>query len=98
MIARVWRGRATHEDAPQYVDHLERSVFPRLEVIDGHEGAILLRHVDREGVEFVVLTMWRSLESARRFAGDPPVLAAFDERVHHYELKLPRTTGSPGPR
>jgi hypothetical protein len=42
MIARVWRGEATIDNAPRYVDHLEGSVFPQLERLSGHEGAYLL--------------------------------------------------------
>jgi heme-degrading monooxygenase HmoA len=58
MIARVWRGEATSDNAPRYVDHLEGSVFPKLERLSGHEGAYLLRRESNDHVEFVVLTLW----------------------------------------
>ena len=92
MIARVWRGEAISDNAPRYVDHLEESVFPKLERLSGHEGD------DR--VEFVVLTLWATMEAIHQFAGDDPgvavvepaareVLTRFDESVDHYEIVLP---------
>ena len=99
MIARVWRGEATSETAPRYVDHLERSVFPQLEQISGHEGAYLLRRETGDRVDFVVLTLWNTMDAIRQFAGDDAavavvepaardVLTRFDESVDHYEIVL----------
>ena len=99
MIFRVWRGEATVEDAPRYVDHLERSVFPLLGAIEGHEDAYLLQRPIGDRVEFLVITVWHSMDAVRRFAGAEPatavvesearaVLFAFDETVDHYEVVL----------
>jgi heme-degrading monooxygenase HmoA len=49
------------------------------------------------GVEFVVITLWDSMQAVRAFAGDTPdvaviepaaraVLAAFDQFVRHYTV------------
>jgi len=48
-------------------------------------------------IEFVVLTLWESMEAVRRFAGDEPekavvepqaqaVLTSFDNSVTHFEI------------
>jgi heme-degrading monooxygenase HmoA len=99
MIGRVWRGWTTAELAPGYIAHLRDSTFPALAGIDGHEGAYAFRRdVDGE-VEFVVLTIWRSLDAVHAFAGDdheaavvPPEaqrsLTRFEDRVTHYEVAL----------
>ena len=75
------------------------ATFPALARIDGHEGAYALRReVDGE-VEFVVLTLWRSLDAVRAFAGDdydiaviPPEarrsLTRFEETVDHFEVAV----------
>jgi heme-degrading monooxygenase HmoA len=100
MIARVWRGEATSDNAPRYVDHLEGSVFPQLERLSGQKGACLLRRETGDRVEFVVLTLWDTMEAIHQFAGDDPgvavvepaareVLTRFDESVDHYEIVLP---------
>jgi uncharacterized protein YciI/heme-degrading monooxygenase HmoA len=101
-ILRMWKGRATAGKADGYIEHLTKRVFPALAAIDGHRGAYLLRRaVDRatQGgeVEFVVFTLWESMEAVRRFAGDTPekavvepearaVLSSFDESVTHFEV------------
>jgi len=77
-------------------------VFPALAAIDGHKGAYLLRRAvggatQDEEIEFVVLTLWDSMEAVRRFAGDTPdkavvepearaVLSSFDDLVTHFEV------------
>jgi heme-degrading monooxygenase HmoA len=99
MIGRVWRGWTTTELAPRYVAHLRQETFPALAGMDGHDGAYALRREADGEVEFVVLTLWRSLDAVRAFAGDdyeaavvPPAaaraLTRFDDRVTHYEVAV----------
>jgi heme-degrading monooxygenase HmoA len=104
VIARLWRGGATPQNADAYFRHVTDRVFPSLENIPGYRGAWLLRR-DTEGrVEFLALTLWDSMEAVRRFAGDDPsvavvepaaraVLADFDQFVKHYDLV--HASGSP---
>jgi heme-degrading monooxygenase HmoA len=99
MIVRAWRGYAVADKAPAYAHHLEHSVFPKLREIAGHRGAYLLRREADGRVEFLVLTLWDSMQAIRQFAGNAPeqavvepearaVLAAFDPTVSHYEVVL----------
>jgi heme-degrading monooxygenase HmoA len=104
MIARVWHGRSTVANGPRYVEHLKRSVFPELREIEGHQGAHLLERTVGDRVEFMVMTLWDSMEAIQRFAGEHPekavvepaaraVLTDVDEDVAHYTVSL---TGSGG--
>jgi uncharacterized protein YciI/heme-degrading monooxygenase HmoA len=97
MVLRMWRGRATVEKSGEYVDHVTKKVFPALRAIEGHRGAYLLRRSVDDAIEFVVLTLWESMQAVRRFAGVKPekavvepearaVLTAFDESVTHFEV------------
>jgi heme-degrading monooxygenase HmoA len=106
MIVRYWRGLARSDAADEYVEHLHASTLPSLARLDGHRGAYVLRRAVAEGVEFVVLTLWDSLESIRAFAGDdyeravvPPQarmsLATYDERAAHYEVVERRAPSNP---
>jgi heme-degrading monooxygenase HmoA len=99
MIARVWEGRSTVANGPRYVAHLERSVFPELREIEGHQGGYLLERTVGDHVEFMVMTLWDSIEAIQRFAGEHPekavvepaaraVLTDFDEDVAHYTVPL----------
>ena len=97
MIARVWRARATLENAAAYREHLQTSVFPVLRGIDGFLGAQLLERQSGEQIEFVVESRWASMAAVRSFAGDAfenavvapaarDVLAWFDPGATHYEV------------
>ena len=99
MIARVWRGTTSSESAQSYEDHLHLDTLPALRQIDGFEGAYLLRREAHDTTEFLVLTLWQSLDSVRAFAGDDveaavvpdaarELLADFDERALHYAVAL----------
>jgi len=96
-ILRLWKGRATREKAGEYVQYATTKVFPALEEIEGHRGAYLLRRVLNGATEFVVLTLWQSMEAVRRFAGANPeravvepgaraILTSFDDSVTHFEV------------
>ncbi len=97
MIARIWHGWATREDADAYEALLRTEVLPGIERMDGYRGAFLLR-TDDASVEFVTVTLWESFDAIRAFAGDdlevavvPPearrLLERFDERSRHYDVR-----------
>jgi heme-degrading monooxygenase HmoA len=97
MVVRAWRGYAAITDAEAYPKHLLQAVRPQLEQLAGFRGLYLLRRRDLEEIEFLVLTLWDSMEVIRAFAGEhteravvePEARAAlvrFDETVQHYEV------------
>ena len=97
MVLRVWRAYADASSADQYPRHLLEKVRPELEAIRGFRGLLLVTRHDGDEVEFVVQTLWDSLDAVRAFAGPEPdravvepaaaaVLLRFDERVVHYEV------------
>jgi heme-degrading monooxygenase HmoA len=97
MIARFWSAQATRTHASSYADHLRNQVLPALREVDGYSGAMLLEREISDGVEIIVVTLWRSLDSVRKFAGADleqavvsdeaaSLLTEFDRRVRHYEL------------
>jgi len=104
MILRMWKGQATPEKAEKYVQHARKNVFPELRRIEGHRGAYLLRRAMNGAVEFVVLTLWDSMDAVRKFAGAKPqravvapdaqaLLSRFDDFVSHYEVVEGRFEG-----
>jgi heme-degrading monooxygenase HmoA len=101
VIARVWRGWTTPENADAYEDFLRTTMFPSIHEVPGFLGADLLRREDRDEVAFVTITRFESLESVRAFAGDDyeraviepearRLLARNDERSEHFEVVLDR--------
>lgn len=96
-ILRLWRGRATAAKAGDYVRHATETVFPQIRSLPGYRGAYLLRRSVGNGIEFLVLTLWASMDAVRKFAGPDPekavvepaaraALSDFDETVAHYEV------------
>jgi heme-degrading monooxygenase HmoA len=99
VIGRIWHGWTAPENADAYEALLRSEVLPGIDRIDGFRGAHLLRRDAGDEVEFVTLTVFDSLEAVRAFAGEdyevavvPPearrLLARFDERSEHYEIRL----------
>ena len=97
MIARLWHGWTTRENAAAYEALLRSEVLPGIHRIPGYHGAYLLRRDADAEVEFVTLTLFESWEAVRAFAGDeleaavvPPaarkLLARFDARSVHYDI------------
>jgi heme-degrading monooxygenase HmoA len=97
MVVRTWRGYGAVADAQAYPRHLLQSVRPKLEQLAGFRGLYLLRHRDFEEIEFLVLTLWDSMEAVHAFAGEQPeqavvepearaALVRFDKTVQHYEV------------
>ena len=99
MIARVWRGRTTRENADAYQELLATTILPGIDRVHGFRGAELFRRDIGEEVEFMTITRFASLDAVREFAGDDHeqavisgeahrLLSKFDERVALYELPL----------
>ena len=97
MIVRLWKARSTTDQSAAYIEHATKKVFPAIHAIQGHRGEYLLRRPVEGGVELVVLTLWDSMETVRKFAGAEPdkavidpearaILSSFDESVIHYEV------------
>ncbi len=95
--ARVWRGVAAPGNEDAYQRHLEEEVLAPLDDLPGYRGARVLRRTVSNGTEFLVTTLWDSLEAVKAFAGPDPeravvapearaLLAEVDERARHYDV------------
>jgi heme-degrading monooxygenase HmoA len=97
MIARLWRGQATAENADAYVRHFSHTVTVSLKTMAGHRGAWLLRREADGQTEFLAMTLWESRQAIEAFTGpdidkaivEPEargVLSGFDDSAGHYEV------------
>jgi len=96
MIARIWHGWTTPENADAYEQLLRAHVLPGIHRVPGYRGAYLLRDDAGAEVAFVTVTLFDSLDAVREFAGEDyeaavvlpearALLTRFDERSRHYE-------------
>ncbi len=101
MISRVWHGWTTPQNADAYEALLKREVFAGIKgrKIAGFQSIQLFRREAGAEVEFITVMWFDSLEAVRIFAGEdyevavvPPaarkLLARFDGRSQHYEVKV----------
>lgn len=97
MIARIWRGSTRAEDAEAYLAYLHRTGLSDYAATPGHRGTVTLRRVVDGRAEFLLLTLWESMDSVRAFAGadvgaavfydeDARFLVEREERVAHFEV------------
>ena len=100
MISRIWHGWTSLENAEDYEALLKSEIFTGIQnrQITGYRGIHLFRREMADGVEFVTVMWFDSIEAVRAFAGHdyeiavvPPkaraLLSRFDERSQHYEVK-----------
>jgi heme-degrading monooxygenase HmoA len=100
MIARIWHGWTTPENADAYEGLLRSEIFPGIfaKGVAGFERIELLRRETGSEVEFVTVMWFTSMEAVKRFAGEDheaayvpakarAVLSRFDDRSQHYEVR-----------
>jgi heme-degrading monooxygenase HmoA len=83
MIARIWRGATRARDADAYAAYMGRTGGEALAGTLGSRGVYLLRRVDGDRAEWIMLSLWEDEEAVRAFAGDDISVAVFypeDER------------------
>jgi heme-degrading monooxygenase HmoA len=101
MIARIWHGWTTPENADTYENLLKSEIFTGIKdrEISGYRGINLFRRSVGDEVEFITLMYFETLEAVCAFAGEdyevavvPPkaraVLKRFDPRSQHYEVEV----------
>jgi heme-degrading monooxygenase HmoA len=111
MIARIWRGAVRREDGDSYAEYMQATGIAGYTRTPGNRAALMLRRDVGDRCEFVMFTLWDSMEAITAFAGTEPEKAVFypeDDRylidrdltVDHYEVHTAVGLGgsAPGPR
>jgi heme-degrading monooxygenase HmoA len=101
MIGRIWHGWTSRENASAYEELVKSEILPGIASrrIRGLHGTHLLKRDVSEGVEFVTILWFDSLDDVREFAGEDyeaavvpekarRLLTRFDARSAHYETVL----------
>ncbi len=77
MIARTWRGWTSADDADRYADYVNETGVRGLGATEGNRGVYMLRRIEGDRAEFIVLSLWDSLDAIKAFAGDDIETAVF---------------------
>jgi heme-degrading monooxygenase HmoA len=99
MISRVWHGWTNRENADAYEELLRNEIFSSIAnlSIQGYRGIHLLRRDVDDGVEFVTIMWFDTMEDVQTFAGEEyevavvpsearQLLSRFDEKSAHYQV------------
>ena len=97
MIARIWRGLTPAAKSDDYLAYLQRTGLADYAATEGNRGVFVLRRVDGDQAEFLLMSLWESWDAIRRFAGDDVdravyypeddnYLLAREPQVQHYEV------------
>ncbi len=96
-IARLWHGRTPASKAEAYLNYLNASGVRELQETPGNRGVLVLRRIGPVEADFYVMSLWDSMESVQKFAGDDvkkaryfdqdrEFLLEFEPQVAHYEV------------
>lgn len=97
MIARIWRGRTPASKAETYFEYLKQTGLQDYRRTGGNHGVYVLRRLKDDEAEFLLLSLWDSIEAIKQFAGeeyekaryypeDKDFLLEFEPLVRHYEV------------
>lgn len=97
VIARVWRGVTPRSKSRRYLQYLKATGVKECRKTPGNLGVtILVRHSGDE-TEFVFISLWKSMNAIKKFAGDDvekaryypedrKMLLELEPKVKHYDL------------
>ena len=77
MIARIWKGAVAREDGDAYADYMTKTGVAAYEATPGNRGTWMLRRDVEDRCEFVMFTLWDSIEAVKAFAGEDHETAVF---------------------
>jgi heme-degrading monooxygenase HmoA len=97
MIARTWRGAVRKDDADAYAEYMQDTGVAGYAGTPGNRGVYMLRRDLGDRCEYLMFSLWDSLEAVKAFAGEDHETAVFypeddrflverDETSSHFEV------------
>jgi heme-degrading monooxygenase HmoA len=77
MIARIWKGAVRRSDSDAYSRYMTETGVAGYAATDGNAGVWMLRRDVGDNTEFLMFTLWDSLDAVRNFAGEGYEAAVF---------------------
>ncbi len=97
MIARIWKGVAERSKADVFLDYMMKTGVKDYRLKEGNRGVYVLRRNGKKRVEFLMISLWDSVNAIRKFAGeeierasyypeDEKLLIRLEPKVKHFEV------------
>jgi uncharacterized protein len=77
LIARIWKGSVRKHDGDAYAEYMQKTGIAEYASTPGNQGVWMLRRNINEHTEFLMFTLWESLDSVKAFAGQNYETAVF---------------------
>jgi GNAT superfamily N-acetyltransferase len=88
VIARVWKGWTSFENADAYEKLLRDYVYPKLQEIKGYTGGYIFRQDVKSNTEFVTVNLFESLDAVKAFAGPDYDIPVFEPEAQQLLFKV----------
>ena len=92
MIARIWKGAVAQRDADAYADYLQETGVAGYVSTPGNRGVWMLRRDAGERTEYLMFTLWDSLDAVKAFAGEDYEVAVFHPEDDRFLVERDRTS------
>jgi heme-degrading monooxygenase HmoA len=88
MIARIWRGITPAEKADAYLDYLRETGLRAYASVAGCRGVKVLKRIQGEHSEIMLVSLWDSMDAVREFAGENPDRSVYYPEDDQYLLEM----------
>lgn len=85
-IMRLWHGEVAIEKADEYEKFMIERAAPDYSSVDGLLKLYFQRKDEGEKAHFLLVTLWDSIESVKKFSGDNPAIAKYYPEDDNYLL------------
>ena len=97
MIARIWHGIVPESKSDSYLKYMKKTGIADYRTAEGNRDVFIFRRKEAGKTHYLLLTLWDSTESIRKFAGeniekaryypeDKTYLLELETYVTHYEV------------
>jgi heme-degrading monooxygenase HmoA len=89
MIARIWHGATSESESEKFFEYMNQTGIKDCGATPGNLGVYVLRRIEEGKSHFLFITLWESIETIKRFAGDNINQAVYypDDKIFLPELE-----------
>lgn len=88
MIARIWRGITLAGKADDYLDYLRETGLRDYAKTAGSRGVKVLKRIQGEHCEIMLISLWDSMDAITAFAGENPDRSVYYPEDEQYLLEM----------
>ena len=88
MIARTWHGVVPESVSDEYLEYMKKTGIADYQTAEGNRGVFIFRRNEKGKTHYLLLTLWDSTKSIRKFAGENIEKARYYPEDKDYLLEL----------